>query len=119
MEQYYIKRGNRYIPAGYSIPDMGEGLYFKQKTDFGTRTTSIPYWVGSIQEKPIDVEKLISLMKNDDSLAQFIMKLTDEKSEEFKAAQTDENLNLPLKFYNWSATQLSHIILRFLYEKLK
>jgi hypothetical protein len=120
MEEYYIKRGRRYVKAGWSMPSMAEGLYWRQKTEYGTRTTSVMHWAGSTPPQPLDVQKLISVMSNDDKLANYIVALTDETSEQYKKAKEDQGgyINKPLRFYNWSAQDLATCILRFVFEQM-
>lgn len=121
MEQYYTKVGRRYVPAGYSIPDMPEGLYWKQKTSHGSRTTSVMHWAGKNPPQPLDIQKLISIMSEDERLAKYIMALTDEDSDEYKKAKEDQGgyVNGPLKFYDWSAQDLATCILRFAFERIE
>lgn len=121
MEQYYIKRGRKYIEAGYSMPDMAEGLYWRQKTPYGSRTTSVMHWAGSNPPQPLDIQKLIGIMSEDERLAQFLMKLQDETSEEYQKAKGDQGgyISGPLKFYNWSANNLAQVILRFAFEEME
>ena len=121
MEQYYIKKGRKYIPAGYSTPDMGEGLYWRQKTHYGTRTTSVCWWAGSTPPQPLDIQKLISIMSQDDCLTKYIAALTDENSDELKKAKEDQGgyIKGPLQFYNWSAHDLAACILRYAFEEME
>ena len=121
MEQYYLKKGRRYVPAGYSFPDMDEGLYWRQKMPNGTRTTSICHWAGSNPPQPLNIEKLIAVMSQDDRLARYVGKLTDPESDEFKKAKEDQGdfITGPLQFYNWSAQDLASCILRFAFEEMK
>lgn len=121
MEQYYRKVGKRYVPAGYSTPDIGEGLYWRQKTDYGTRTTSVCHWAGSTPPQPLDVQKLISIMSKDDALCKYIAALTDPDSDEYKQAKEDCGgyVRSPLQFYNWSAQNLATCILRFAFKEME
>jgi len=119
MEKYYIKKGRRYIEAGYSMPDISTGLYFHQKTDYGSRTTSINYWVGVNPAEPVDISALIAIMSKDDRLARYLSALQDENSEEYKKAKEDcgDFVKGPLTMYNWSSQDLAACILRLLYEE--
>ena len=114
-EQYYLKVGRRYVPAGYSLPDMGEGLYWHQKTPYGSPTTSVCHWAGTNPPQPLDVQKLIAIMSEDDRLVEYIGKLTNPESDEFKKAKEDQGgyIHGPLQLYNWSAQDLATCILRF------
>lgn len=121
MEQYYLKVGRKYVPAGYSFPDMPEGLYWKQKGHNSTRITSVMHWAGTNPPQPLDVQKLISVMSKDERLARYIGALTDADSDEFKRAKEDQGgyIRGPLQFYNWSAQDLATCILRFAFEEME
>ena len=121
MEKYYIKKPNgRYEYAGYSTPNMYEGLYFHQKTGYGSRTTSIAYWVGKNPEEPVDIDLLVGIMNKDGELAEYIGKLQDPDSVELKELKEENgHIRGPLEMYNWSRHDLAVILLRFIYNKLK
>lgn len=117
MEQYYVKVGKRYIPAGYSMPDLADGFYFVQKTPFGRRSTSVNYWAGSNPPQPLDAEKLVSYMSKDDSLARYIIQIQDPNSEEFQKVKEDQGIKgNEIKITGLGASDLAQCILRFLFE---
>lgn len=121
MEKYYVKRGKRYIEAGYNVPNLCEGIYFHQKTKFGSRTTSLNWWVGSAPSEPIDTKLLIQIMRIDEDLSNWLMKIQQNNSDEYK--QFKENslgfIKDNPKIYNVSVQDLSVGILRLVYESLK
>jgi hypothetical protein len=81
METLYRKVGRKYIPAGHNIPDIPDGLYWTTKTKYGRRGTSVNYWAGSNPPQPLDIEKLVSIMSQDDKLADYLMALQDGESD--------------------------------------
>lgn len=120
METYYIKKGKRYIPVGYNAPDMHDGLYLTEKTSYGRRTTSVAYWLGQPKKQPVDLLKLIEVMKNDDRLANYLSKIQDEESVEFKELKIDSGgyVKEPPRIYNISMQDLALAVLRFMYNEL-
>jgi len=119
MKTYYVKDDNgRYVPVGYNSPDFGEGLYFRQHQKYGKRTTSIAYWVGSGPKEPVDVNRLVSLMKLDEDLARYIGKIQDETTPEYKQLKEDCGgfVKEAPKIYNISHQDLAAAVLRWLYE---
>lgn len=121
MEKYYIKKGRRYVEAGYSMPDIPDGFYFQQKTNYGSRQTSVNYWAGTNPPQPLDFQKLAAIMSNDDKLAKYIATLTKEDSPELAKAKEDQGgyVKGPLQMYNWSFQDLATCILRFLFEEME
>lgn len=117
MEEYYVKRGKRYVKAGYSRPDMGTGIYFHEEQPNGSRTTSIRYWAGHTVQ-PIDTNRLVSLMRLDDKLSAYLGKICEADSAEFEKLKEDSGgfVKEPPIFYNISRQDLAIAILRFLYE---
>jgi len=121
METYYVKKGRKYIPVGYNVPDMHDGLYLTEKTGYGRRTTSIAYWLGQPKKQPADLQKLIEVMKNDDRLAKYLSKIQDEESVEFKELKIDFGgyIKESPRIYNISTQDLALAVLRFLYNELE
>jgi hypothetical protein len=113
VEQYYIKRGRKYIPAGYSFPDLPEGLWFKS----GNRGTSVSHWVGMNPKEPVDINSLISTMRLDEKVAEYIAAIQTD-SEEFKQLEEDCGgyVREKPKIYNISNMDLAACILRKIYE---
>lgn len=116
-DEYYVKVGRKYVKAGYSRPDMGTGLYFHEEQKNGSRTTSVRYWVGSTS-RPVDVERLVSLMRLDDKLAAYLGKICEANSDEFVKLREGSGgfIKESPVFLNISRQDLAVAILRFLYE---
>lgn len=114
MEQYYIKKNGRYIPAGFSPESSMEGIFFKQYKKNGTRSTSILHWLGK-PESEVNIPDLCKIMQNDDRLADYLIKVQDENSQEFK----DSGLDRPPKIYEISMQELAILVLRFIYNNRK
>lgn len=117
MEDYYIKVGRKYVRVGYNLPDMHDGLYYREKN----RTTSVAYWHGRHIPQPINIPLLIEIMRKDDKLSKFLYNIQDENSEEFKQMKENSGgyVKEPPKVYNISAQDLSLEILRFIYKCLE
>lgn len=121
MEKYYVKHGNRYVPAGYSLPDLHNGFYFHQKEPRGSRTTSILYWLGSNCSEPVDLNLLVKVMRLDEKVSSYIMKIQDKNSPEYAKLVEDAGgyvKDVPA-LLNISAQELAVSILRIVYEELK
>lgn len=120
MQQYYIKKGKKFIPAGWNCPNLPEGVYFHQKEPNGSRTTSLNWWVGTNPSQPIDMNLLIQVLRLDDSLARYLNKI-QEDSPEFQALKADAvgHITEPPKIFNISPHELAVAVLRFVYEELK
>ena len=116
MTDYYIKNKNgRYERVGYSHPDMPDGFYYKERN----RKTSIPWWLGPHDGSVVNTKLLTEICKNDEGLSQFLVKLTDENSEELKAYRQHTGfIQGPLKVYNWSMQDLSLAVLQWVYKRL-
>ncbi len=121
MDKYFVKRGKKYVPAGYSLPDLHNGFYFHQKEDRGSRTTSILYWLGSNCSEPVDLNLLVKVMKLDEKVSSYIMAIQDKDSPEYAKLVEDAGgyvKDVP-KIYNISAQELAVSVLRIVYEELK
>jgi len=116
MEPYYIKQGRKYVKVGYSYPDLPVGLYWTQENPYGRRSTCVHYWAGSNPPQPLNIERLISIMQNDDSLAKYISGLCNPDSPELAKAIADKNSRGPLTLGGFSPYDLAQCILRFMFE---
>jgi hypothetical protein len=120
MEKLYRKLANgRYEDAGYTLPDITPGLYFQQNTEYGSRRTSVNYWLGGVKSEPVNIKRLLDYMAMDDKLSKYIAAIQDEKSEEYQQLKKDCGgyLKSPPKIYEISNFDLSVAILRFLYNE--
>lgn len=77
MEQYYIKKGRRYIPCGWQ--QIGEhipfGIWYSKKTDSGSSHTNILYWN---DVEVTDIKKIVKEIDFADVLVKTLGKLREE-----------------------------------------
>jgi hypothetical protein len=81
MDTLYRKIGKKYVEAGcdYNIDKQPKGLWFTQKTESGSRGTSLSYWFGDMDiNKPIDVKLAIKVMSLDDEVCKYLQKSLPE-----------------------------------------
>jgi len=59
MNEYYIKKGKKYIPVGYSdLPNnIPFGIWYVRKNDSGTSYTNLLSW---IETETTDLKKIVS-----------------------------------------------------------
>ena len=121
MEKIYRKKKNgRYEAVGYNIPDISDGIWLVQ-TKPGVRSISnLVYKVGEIKE-PVDVVKAAAIHSMGDALTNYLMKITDETTEEYKEAKglLGGCLRGIPHISNISAYDLSTLILRRIAQELK
>lgn len=114
MEKLYRKVGKKYVEAGYgSVPDLVPGIWLVQKNEYSKSQTSLVWRVGDLK-RPVDVVTHAALQTMTDKLAQYLLKLSEEDSEEFKQAkeQLGGYLHGAPSFYNISAGDLASLFLR-------
>lgn len=89
MEKVYrkIQKGKKviYEPIGYNIPDMSDGIWVVQSSP-GSKSIQGVWRVGELK-RPVDVVTYASLMTLEDMLCKYMLKLSDEKSDEYKEAR--------------------------------
>jgi len=118
-EEYFVKENGRYISIGTARPDyLPNGLYFHQNVKHGARTTSVQHWVGQDPQQPIDLNRLISLMKKDEELAKYLSEIQRE-SPEYEKLKLNAGgyITEPPRIYNISMQELAIAVLRFLFEQ--
>lgn len=114
METVYRKVGRKYIPVGYNnIPDMTDGIWLV-KSEPGHRSMSCMYWRVGDLKRPVDVVTHAALQSIENDLSLYLMRLGDEKSEEFKYFKDSSGgfVKEPVGFYNVSPSDLVRIMLR-------
>lgn len=114
MEKLYHKVGKKYVETGYGgVPDLVPGIWLVQKNEHSKGQTSLVWRVGDLK-RPVDVVTHAALQTMTDKLAQYLIKLGDEGSEEFKQAkeQLGGYLHGTPSFYNISAGDLASLFLR-------
>ncbi len=119
-EEYFVKVNGRYQSVGTSRPDyLPNGLYFHQNIPSGTRTTSVQHWVGTDPKQPIDLNRLLSLMQQDEKLMTYLAAIQTEDSPEYKKLKVDcaGYVKNPPRIYNISMHDLATAVLRFLFQE--
>lgn len=112
MESLYKKIKGKYVDAGYiGAPELYDGVWLVQKRKYSKSTSSLIWKLGDIPMA--DVNLHVSIMKHEDELVSYLMKLKDIDSDEYKeAANLSGHINGPLEFYNWSANDFILFLLR-------
>lgn len=115
METLYIKKEDgTFEPStvGFNV-DLSDGIWIIQTKKSSKGYTSAAYLAGEIKD-PCDLVTLASIQSMSDDLSSYIMKLTEENSEEFQDAKATLGgyLQGPVSFYNISASDLSILFLR-------
>jgi hypothetical protein len=114
MEELYRKKKNgRYQKVvGYS-DTLQDGIWLVQIKPSSTRISSLIWKVGDLK-RIADVTTHAALQSFDDNLTEYLLKLTDINSEEYKDAvlQLGSWLKDPIEFRGISPNDLSILILR-------
>lgn len=113
MDKLFRKVGKRYVPVGYDIPDISDGIWMVQTSPSSKRVTSLLWKVGDIK-RPVDVVTHASIQSMEDDVCNYLMKITDENSEEYKEAKEicGGFLRGPIGFSNISPSDMATLILR-------
>lgn len=114
MEELYRKKKNgRYQKVvGYS-DTLQDGIWLVQTKPSSTRISSLIWKVGDLK-RVADITTHAALQSFDDNLTEYLLKLTDINSEEYKDAvlQLGSWLKDPIEFTGISPNNLSILILR-------
>ena len=114
MEELYRKKKNgRYQKVvGYS-DTLQDGIWLVQTKPSSTRISSLMWKVGDLK-RIADVTTHAALQSFDDNLTEYLLRLTDVNSEEYKDAvlQLGSWLKDPIEFTGISPNDLSILILR-------
>ena len=114
MEELYRKKKNgRYQKVvGYS-DTLQDGIWLVQTKPSSTRISSLIWKVGDLK-RVADVTTHAALQSFDDNLTEYLLKLTDVNSEEYKDAvlQLGSWLKDPIDIRGISPNDLSILILR-------
>jgi hypothetical protein len=103
----------KFVETKYSINKKND-LYVTSKN----RKTSVSYFIGdpTIYDTDIDLNVFSEIMLMDDSLCNYINKLTDVTTEEYKSALLNGDLCGPLHLANCSRQSFAMLILRHIYN---
>lgn len=115
MEARYRKNSKgRYEVCGYETStEVSEGIWLVQNKPHSKSTTSLVWKVGDLK-RPVDVVTIAALESFNDDLTRYLMKLTEEGSEELKEAQERLGgyMHGAVGYQNISASDLCSLFLR-------
>ena len=114
MEELYRKKKNsRYEKVVGYTDTLPDGIWLVQTKPSSTRISSLIWKIGDLKRVP-DVTTNAALQSYDDNLTNYLMKLTDVNSEEYKDAvlQLGSWIKDPIEFRGISPNDLSILILR-------
>jgi hypothetical protein len=117
MEQFYIKQGRKYVPAGVDYPNLHDGIWLVTKNT--KRACNLVYYIGDL-EKPANLQNHAFLQSFSDDLGMYIQKIQDNQSNEFKDAKNTLGgwIQEQIKISGISSNDLATLLMRFLSEKL-
>lgn len=115
METLYIKKEDgsfeeKYVGFQDRLPD---GIWVIETKKGSRSIKSAAYLVGNLKQ-PCDLVTIASIHKMHDDLAQYMIRLGDENSEEFQDAKNSIGgyLQGPVSIYNISPSDLATLFLR-------
>lgn len=115
MEKLYRKKANgRYEEASIGYTDnLSDGLWLVQTKPSSRSVTSLFWKVGDLK-RVADVTTHAALQGFESELTQYLMRLCDPASEEFRDAQQRLGgyLKRPVGYHNISASDLCSLFLR-------
>lgn len=115
MEKLFRKNSKgRYEECGYDVRhDMQDGIWMVQSKPSSKSTTSLVWKVGDLK-RPVDVVTIAALESFNDDLTRYLMKLTEEGSDELKEAEKllGGYLMGAVRYLNISASDLCSLFLR-------
>lgn len=115
MEKLFRKNSKgRYEECGYDVRhDMQDGIWLVQSKPGRKSTTSLVWKVGDVK-RPVDVVTIAALESFNDDLTNYLMKLTEEGSEELKEAKEllGGYMYGAVGYQNISASDLCSLFLR-------
>jgi hypothetical protein len=115
METRYRKNSKgRYEVCGYETgSEISEGIWMVQSKPSSKSTTSLVWKVGDLK-RPVDVVTITTLESFTGDLTQYLMKLTEEGSDELKEAKEllGGYIYGAVGYHNISASDLCSLFLR-------
>jgi hypothetical protein len=114
MEKLYRKKKNgRYEEVIGYTDTLSDGIWLVQTKPYSRSLTSLVWKVGDTK-RLTDVTTHAALQSYEDDLTDYLMKLTDSNSEEYKSAveQMDGWIKGPIGYSNISARDLCILFLR-------
>ena len=112
-ELYRKKKNGRYEKVVGYIDTLPDGIWLVKTKPSSTRISSLIWKVGDLK-RVVDVTTHAALQSYDDNLTNYLMKLTDINSEEYKDAvlQLGSWIKDPIDIRGISPNDLSILILR-------
>lgn len=118
-EQLYRKVGKKYLPVDYvDRTELSDGVWLIQTKSFSKSFTSLAWKLGDLK-RPVDVATQSAILALNDIIAQYLVELSDENSEEFKALEASGILKKAPQFFNISASDFAFLILKRLAEEFE
>jgi len=115
MEDMYRKLpSGRYEKVGYwNVPDLSDGIWLVQNKPGSKSTSSLVWKVGDLK-RPVDIVTHASLQAVADNLVSYLMKLSDDQSDEYKEAVDIMGgyIRGPIHFSNISASDIVSLLIR-------
>jgi hypothetical protein len=115
MQKLFRKNSKgRYEECGYEIgTEISDGIWMVQNKANSKSTTSLVWKVGDLK-RPVDVVTIAALESFNDDLTKYLMKLTEEGSDEFKEAKEllGGYIYGAVGYHNISASDLCSLFLR-------
>lgn len=115
MEKLYKKNDKgRYVECGYDTRhEISDGIWLVQSKPNSRSTTSLLWKVGDLK-RPVDVVTISALQSFSDELTDYLMRLTEEGSQELKEAKEllGGYLHGAVQYGNISAADLCSLFLR-------
>jgi hypothetical protein len=115
MEKVYRKNSKgRYEVIGYNnIPDLSDGIWLVQSNSGSRSITSLVWKVGDLK-RPVDIVTHASLQAISGKLTSYLMKLSDDQSDEYKEAANIMGgyIRGPIHFTNISAHDIVSLLIR-------
>jgi hypothetical protein len=115
MEDMYRKLpSGRYEKVGYwNVPDLSDGIWLVQTNPHSRSVSSLIWKVGDLK-RPVDIVTHASLQAVADNLVSYLMKLSDDQSDEYKEAVDIMGgyIRGPIHFSNVSASDIVSLLIR-------
>lgn len=121
MEKVYRKVGRKYVECGYNnIPDISDGIWIVSSKPYSKSYSSVFWKVGDLK-RPVDVVTHASLQQMSDDLANYLLRLGDQNSSEWKQAKEKlgSYLSGSVSYHNICASDLSTLFMAHIASKLE
>lgn len=118
MEKLYKKVNGKYVQCGYTdVPDLYDGIWLVTDRNNVKSTSSLLWKIGDIPMA--DLNLFVSILKYENDLSTYLLRLTQGDSEECKEILEDFNFKEPLGIYNWPIAVLTSVLLKKIGELIQ